>query len=82
MYGSFHFQSYRLPTRSCEVAIFMLGLEREKAQAGEVPQSAGALTLEDMLLLHSSLFQSTASKAALHQAIVQWVSIVSFLFLA
>ncbi|KAL1699420.1 hypothetical protein EV121DRAFT_216286 [Schizophyllum commune] len=37
-----------LPTRSRAVAEFMVGLEKTKAAAGEVSQSARALTLDDM----------------------------------
>ncbi|KAI5894820.1 uncharacterized protein SCHCODRAFT_02665263 [Schizophyllum commune H4-8] len=37
-----------LPTRSRAVAEFMVGLEKTKAAAGEVLQSARALTLDDM----------------------------------
>ena len=44
--------SYGLPTRSPTVSQFMIGLEKMKAAAGEISQSAHALTLKDIHGLH------------------------------
>ncbi|KAH9962507.1 hypothetical protein BGW80DRAFT_1545551, partial [Lactifluus volemus] len=48
-----------LPTRSQTVSMFMVGLEKMKAKAGEVSQSARALTLDDMHRLYD---ECTSSK--------------------
>ncbi|KIJ23909.1 hypothetical protein M422DRAFT_104239, partial [Sphaerobolus stellatus SS14] len=45
-------KNYGLPTCSPVVSQFMLDLEKTKAAAGEISQSAHALTLEDMQNLH------------------------------
>ena len=48
-----------LPTRSCVVCEFMIGLEKTKAKAGEISQSACALSLEDMHRLYDHLVRNT-----------------------
>jgi hypothetical protein len=42
------FESYGLPTCSRLVSEFMIGLEKMKAKAGKVSQSACTLSLDDM----------------------------------
>ena len=73
------FDSYGLPTRSRDVSRFMLGLERSKAQAGEVSQSACALNLTDMFNLHKKTFNPSLSTAELRQGIVRWVRTSNFI---
>ncbi|KAF9804531.1 hypothetical protein IEO21_09337 [Rhodonia placenta] len=50
---------YGLPTRFRAVSKFMIGLEKTKAKAGEVSQSAWALSLEDILRLHDHCIAHT-----------------------
>ncbi|KAF5383851.1 hypothetical protein D9615_003799 [Tricholomella constricta] len=52
---------YGLPTRSRRVSEFMMGLEKTKARAGEISNSARALSLKDMHNLHDQCFRPGAS---------------------
>ncbi|KAL1758035.1 hypothetical protein FB107DRAFT_259286, partial [Schizophyllum commune] len=52
-----------LPTRSRIVSEFMVGLEKTKAAAGEVSQSARALTLDDMHRLFNLCIVQPGEKA-------------------
>ncbi|KAI5827769.1 hypothetical protein K523DRAFT_374110 [Schizophyllum commune Tattone D] len=65
-----------LPTRSRLVSKFMVGLEKTKAAAGEISQSARALTLQDMHRLFD-LCVARTSRASIdvqRQGIVRYVS--------
>ncbi|KIJ49983.1 hypothetical protein M422DRAFT_246354 [Sphaerobolus stellatus SS14] len=59
---------YGLPTRSPVVSQFMLGLEKTKAAAGEISQSARALTLEDMQNLHKHCLERPDQTLGEYQA--------------
>ncbi|KAI4293677.1 hypothetical protein K525DRAFT_214329 [Schizophyllum commune Loenen D] len=64
-----------LPTRSRLVSKFMVGLEKTKAAAGEISQSARALTLQDMHRLFD-LCVARTSRASIdvqRQGIVRYV---------
>ncbi|KIM71546.1 hypothetical protein PILCRDRAFT_16976 [Piloderma croceum F 1598] len=52
-----------LPTRSRVVSEFMIGLKKTKAKAGEVSQSARALSLEDMHRLYDHCMDPSQSDA-------------------
>jgi hypothetical protein len=56
-------KSYGLPTRSRLVSEFMIGLEKIKAKAGEVSQSARALSVDDMHWLYDHCMNPGQSNA-------------------
>ena len=51
----------------------MIGLEKTKAKAGEVSQSARALSLEDMHRLHDLCLNPDASIADQRAGIIRYV---------
>ncbi|KAJ7583766.1 hypothetical protein C8J56DRAFT_711770, partial [Mycena floridula] len=57
-----------LPTRSRKVSEYMVGLEKTKAKAGEVSQSARALTLENMHQLYDTCIARQGMTVAETQA--------------
>ncbi|KAJ7020086.1 hypothetical protein C8F04DRAFT_974775, partial [Mycena alexandri] len=63
-----------LPTRSPEVSRFMIGLEKTKAKAGEVSQSARALSLQDMHRLHDLCLDPKASIAEQRAGIIRYTA--------
>ncbi|KAJ7123824.1 hypothetical protein C8R43DRAFT_899359 [Mycena crocata] len=63
-----------LPTRSPEVSRFMIGLEKTKAKAGEVSQSARALSLEDMHRLHDLCLDPKLSVAEQRAGIIRYTA--------
>ena len=65
--------SYGLPTRAREVAEFMLGLEKTKAQTGEITQSVRAISLQDMHRIHGQCFRKSATTLELRQDVVRYV---------
>lgn len=77
-----HLRLYRrgLPTRSRIVAEFMVGLEKTKAKAGEISQSARALNQEDFHRMHDLCLDPGLSLAEKKQGTVRYVSSV-YLFL-
>jgi hypothetical protein len=66
--------SHGLPTRSRTVSEFMIGLEKTKARAGEVSQSARALSLEDMHRLHDFCFDPKLTDAQKRWGAIRYVS--------
>ena len=62
-----------LPTRSCYVSRFMIGLEKTKAKSEELSISARAITLQDMHCLHDHCLQKDQSQACQHQGVVHYV---------
>jgi hypothetical protein len=74
--NSLRSSSYGLPTRSQAVSLFMIGLEKTKAQAGEVSQSARALTLDDMHRLHGVCTSSDKSAVEQRWGIIRFVCIL------
>jgi hypothetical protein len=65
--------SHGLPTRSRAVSEFMVGLEKMKAKAGEISQSARALSLDDMHRLYDLCMKPTALLAEKRWGIVRYV---------
>jgi hypothetical protein len=66
----------------------MIGLEKTKAKAGEVSQSARALSLDDMHRLYDHCMDPNQSEADQRRGIIRYVSLycltvqhLSFLFL-
>jgi hypothetical protein len=72
------FESYGLPTRSRLVSEFMIGLEKMKAKAGEVSQSACALSLDDMHRLFDHCMNPGQSDADKRRGIIRYVSLHRF----
>ena len=66
--------SHGLPTCSRVVSEFMIGLEKTKAKAGEVSQSARALSLEDMHRLYKICFDPNATDAQKRWGAIRYVS--------
>lgn len=58
----------------------MVGLEKTKAKAGKVSQSARALTLEDMHRLHDICLNPNLTDAQKRWGVIQYVSSVIFIF--
>jgi len=74
--------SYGLPTRSPCVSQFMIGLEKIKSVAGEVSQSACALSLEDMYKLHQLCLETPGLSIGEHNwGVVKHVSRFCYLIL-
>jgi hypothetical protein len=65
--------SHGLPTRSRAVSEFMVGLEKMKAKAGEISQSARALSSDDMHRLYNLCMKPDASSAEKRWGIVRYV---------
>ncbi|GJE89364.1 hypothetical protein PsYK624_054630 [Phanerochaete sordida] len=63
-----------LPTRARIVSEFMVGLEKIKAKAGELSQSATALTIDDMHRLYNRCFREGQTEAERRWGIIRWVS--------
>ena len=63
-----------LPTRARHVAEFMIGLEKNKAKAGEVSHSARAVDYDNMLRLHYVCVESEKlTKQQRQQGTVRYV---------
>lgn len=63
------------PTQAKEVSQFMLGLEKTKAKAGEISQSAWALTLEDMHNLYWVCVEMPTDLVEQRQGVIRYVSL-------
>ncbi|KAJ7725791.1 hypothetical protein B0H16DRAFT_1332586, partial [Mycena metata] len=63
-----------LPTRSPEVSRFMIGLEKTKAKAGEVSQSARAISLQDMHRFHDLCLNPQASLAEQRAGVIRYTA--------
>jgi len=66
--------SHGIPTRSRTVSEFMISLKKTKARAGEVSQSACALSLEDMHRLHDFCFDPKLTDAQKRWGAIWYVS--------
>ncbi|KAF8230492.1 hypothetical protein L208DRAFT_1423829 [Tricholoma matsutake] len=65
--------SYGLPTCSCQMSKFMMGLEKTKARAGKILSSAQALSLQDMHCLYHQCFRPSATAAEMRQGITAYL---------
>ncbi|KZP06356.1 hypothetical protein FIBSPDRAFT_902846 [Athelia psychrophila] len=71
-----------LPTRSRIVAEFMVGLEKTKAKAGEISQSARALNQEDFHRMHDLCINSSQTLAEKKQGSVRYAAyLLAFLMM-
>lgn len=62
-----------LPTRARAVSEYMVGLEKTKARAGDVSQSAKALTVDDMHRLYDWCMRPNQTAAECRWGIIRWV---------
>ncbi|KAH7904816.1 hypothetical protein BJ138DRAFT_1018593, partial [Hygrophoropsis aurantiaca] len=65
-------QCHGLPTRSCLVSEFMIGLEKTKARSGETSQSARALMLKDIYRLHNYCLNPKQNQAELRWGVIRY----------
>ncbi|KAJ7199400.1 hypothetical protein GGX14DRAFT_373104, partial [Mycena pura] len=63
-----------LPTRSRHVSQFMIGLEKTKAKAGEVSQSARALSLDDIHRLHDHCLNPSLTTTQRRAGVIRYVA--------
>ncbi|KAH7903849.1 hypothetical protein BJ138DRAFT_976983, partial [Hygrophoropsis aurantiaca] len=70
-----------LPTRARRVSEFMIGLEKMKAKAGEISQSAHALSLEDMHNLYDHCMGLNPSMAERRKGIIRYACLKFAIYL-